>query len=113
MPATTNKLLLVNMIQSQEDLMPIVEASGWYTAIDLFRKTGTSYNTHWNGKYVLDLDEKPWNASDEEIASLGKTKATVVVLFDTNYQISEEIGIYVDSDDSAYCLADDVEDLLS
>jgi hypothetical protein len=106
------KLLLLIPIRVQDDLLPVVESEGWHTVKDLFRKTNTSYNTHWNGNYVLDQDEIPWKASQEEIASLVKSQGRVIVLSDGKYHISDEIAFYTDRDGSVYVLEDDVQGLL-
>ncbi|MFH0821315.1 MAG: hypothetical protein V2B18_01080 [Pseudomonadota bacterium] len=106
------KLLLVIPIASQDDLLPIVESEGWQTVRDLFRKTGTSYNTHWNGKYVLDQDEKPWKITGEELLSLRRAAGRVVVVTEGDYGISKEIPLYVDTDGSTYVLEDDIQLLL-
>ncbi len=92
MKEPVKKLLLVIPIRTQEDLLPVVESEGWHTVKDLYRKTSTSYNTHWNGNYVLDQDEIPWKATREELDSLQKLKGRVVVLSGTKYNISEKIA---------------------
>lgn len=107
------KLLLVIPIRAQEDLMPVVESEGWHTTKDLFKKTGTSYNTHWNGNYVLDQDEIPWKATQEEIKALGKSKGRVVVLSEAKYNITDNISLFTDTDGSVYALEDNLEDLLA
>jgi len=112
MKQPTQKLLLVIPIRAQEDLMPVVESEGWHTTTDLFRKTGTSYNTHWNGNYVLDQDEIPWKATKEEIEALEKSKGRVVVLFEAKYNITDKINLYTDKDGSVYALENSVEELL-
>ena len=58
------KLLLLIHVDVQDDLLPVVESEGWHTIKDLFRKTETSYNQHWNGKSVLDQDEIPFLQSE-------------------------------------------------
>ena len=103
------KLLLVIPVRTQEDLLPVVESEGWHTVKDLFRKTDTSYNTNWNGNYVLDQDEIPWKATEEELSALQKSKGRVVVLMDGKYNISEKIELYNDSDGSVYVLEGNVE----
>jgi hypothetical protein len=113
MPAqSVKKLLLLIYIEAQDDLLPVVESEGWHTTKDLFRKTGTSYNQHWNGQYVLDQDEIPWKASDDELEKLTAFKGRVVVVSDGKYLISEEITLYQDTDGSAYALESDIEPLL-
>lgn len=112
MKLPTQKLLLVIPIRGQEDLMPVVESEGWHTAKDLFRKTGTSYNTHWNGNYVLDQDEIPWKATREEIQTLEKSKGRVVVLYEMKYNITDKINLYTDKDGSVYALEDNLIHLL-
>ena len=106
------KLLLVIPIRGQEDLMPVVESEGWHTTKDLFRKTGTSYNTHWNGNYVLDQDEIPWKATREEIETLEKSKGRVVVLYEAKYGITDQINLYTDKDGSVYALEENLKHLL-
>jgi hypothetical protein len=103
------KLLLVLPVHSQEDLLPVVESEEWHTVKDLFRKTGTSYNADWNGNYVLDQDEIPWKATDEELNALGKSKGRVVVILDGKYNLSEKIDLYTDSDGSVYASEEDLE----
>ncbi len=82
MAEKVKKLLLVIPVRLEKDLMSVVESEGWHTLQDLYKKTATSYNMHWNGNYVLDQDEIPWKASLEEINSLEMTKGRVVVLDD-------------------------------
>jgi hypothetical protein len=106
------KLLLVIPIRDQDDLAPVVESEGWHTVKDLFRKTSTSYNTHWNGKFVLDQDEVPWKASDSEIQELSGTSGEVVVIVDAKYQISDKINLFADRDGSVYALESDLAHLL-
>lgn len=106
------KLLLLIPIRVQDDLLPVVESEGWHTVKDLFRKTNTSYNTHWNGNYVLDQDEIPWKASQEEIEALQKSEGKVIVLSDGKYYISEQTTLYKDRDGSVYVLEGDVQALL-
>jgi len=103
------KLLLVIPVRTQEDLLPVVESEGWHTVKDLFKKTDTSYNTNWNGNYVLDQDEIPWKATEEELNALHMSKGRVVVLMDGKYNISEKIDLYNDSDGSVYVLEGNVE----
>jgi hypothetical protein len=112
MKQPVQKLLLVIPIREQEDLLPVVESEGWHTTKDLFRKTGTSYNTHWNGNYVLDQDEIPWKATREEIQALEKSKGRVVVLQEAKYGITDKINLYTDKDGSVYALEDNLQDLL-
>jgi len=109
---SVKKLLLLIYVEAQDDLLAVVESEGWNTTKDLFRKTGTSYNQHWNGKYVLDQDEIPWKASDAELEELTQFKGRVVVLSDGKYLISDEITLYQDTDGSAYALESDIEPLL-
>jgi hypothetical protein len=106
------KLLLLIPIQVQDDLLPVVESEGWHTVKDLFRKTNTSYNTHWNGNYVLDQDEIPWKASEEEIACLEKSRGRVVVLSEGKYLLSDEITFLTDRDGSVYALEEELQPLL-
>ncbi len=106
------KLLLVIPIKLQEDLEPVVESEGWHTIKDLFTKTGTSYNTHWNGNYVLDQDEIPWKATQEEISSLQPTKGKVVVLNGADYSISDKLTLLTDTDGSVYVFEDDIQSLI-
>ncbi|MBM3302976.1 MAG: hypothetical protein FJY85_23895 [Deltaproteobacteria bacterium] len=108
-----NKLLLLISIRAPEDLLAVVESEGWHTVKDLFKKTGTSFNVDWNGKYVLDQDEIPWKVSEEEIAVLGKSKGRVVVLSGGKYGISGELTLYNDTDGSVYAMEKDLEHLLS
>jgi hypothetical protein len=103
------KLLLVIPIRNPEDLLPVVESEGWHTVKDLFRKTNTSYNSHWNGNYVLDQDEIPWKASPEEIDALQQSKGRVVVLSGTKYAISDKITLFSDTDGSVYVQEEDLE----
>jgi hypothetical protein len=111
MAESTNKLLLVIPIREQEDLLPVAKAQEWATVKDLFKKTSTSYNTHWNGKYVVDLDEIPWKATKEELDSLEKSHGKVIVLSEGNYHVSEKLNLYNDTDGSVYVLEKDVEQL--
>jgi hypothetical protein len=106
------KLLLVIYVDEQEDLTPIVSAEGWHTIKDLLRKTDTSYNTHWNGKYVIDLDETPWKATPEEINSLGRTTGSVVCIADGDYRNIDKLTILLDKDGSAYVKETDVKELI-
>jgi hypothetical protein len=111
MPEKVKKLLLVIPVRLQEDLLSVVESEGWHTVQDLFKKTATSFNMHWNGNYVLDQDEIPWKASLEEINSLEVTKGQVIVLDDGKYRITEKISLFNDKD-SVYALEDDIAYLL-
>lgn len=113
MKETVKKLLLVIPIRTQEDLLPVVESEGWQTIKDLFKKTGTSYNTNWNGNYVLDQDEIPWKATQDELNSLQKTKGKVVVLSGAKYNISEKIELFSDTDGSVYVQEEDLEEFFS
>ena len=106
------KLLLVIPIRGQEDLTPVVESEEWHTTKDLFKKTGTSYNTHWNGNYVLDQDEIPWKATREEIECLEKSKGRVVVLSEGKYNITDKINLFTDKDGSVYAVEDDLQGIL-
>jgi hypothetical protein len=108
MNALSKKLLLVIPIRDQEDLMPVVNSEGWYTLADLFKKTSTSYNSHWNGNYVLDQDEIPWKVTPEELASLQESSGQVVAIIDAKYHISERIPLYTDRDGSVYALEEHV-----
>jgi len=112
MKEAEKKLLLVIPVRVQDDLLPVVESEGWHTIKDLFKKTSTSYNTHWNGNYVLDQDEIPWKASKEELKSLEKSKGLVVVLSEGKYNISDNVTLYTDKDGSVYVLEDDITSLL-
>ncbi len=112
MKEPVKKLLLVIPIRIQDDLKPVLESEGWHTAKDLFRKTSTSYNTHWNGNYVLDQDEIPWKATPQEIEALEKTKGRVVVLNETKYNITEKVPLYMDKDGSVYVVEEDVTSFL-
>ena len=103
------KLLLVIPVRSQEDLLPVVESEEWHTVRDLFRKTDTSYNSDWNGNYVLDQDEIPWKATEDELNALLKSKGRVVVIVDGKYNISEKVDLYTDSDGSVYASEEDLE----
>lgn len=105
------KLLLVIPVGVQEDLLSVVESEGWHTLQDLFKKTGTSYNLHWNGNYVLDQDEIPWKASFEEVNSLEVIKGRVIVLNDGKYNISERVNLFKDKN-TIYALEDDLAYLL-
>ena len=107
------KLLLLIHIKDPDDLLPVVESEGWYTTKDLFKKTGTSYNLDWNGKYVLDQDEIPWKVTDEELNSLGTSQGSVVVISDGKYHLSEEIRLFTDTDGSVYAMEGDLEHLLA
>lgn len=109
MKTPVKKLLLVIPVRSQEDLLPVVESEGWHTVKDIFKKTDTSYNTNWNGNYVLDQDEIPWKAAEEELSALHKSTGRVVVLVDGKYNISDTIDLYNDSDGSVYVLEENVE----
>lgn len=113
MKEAVTKLLLVIPIRFENDLIPIVESEGWHTVKDLFKKTSTSYNTHWNGNYVVDQDEIPWKASKEEVDSLEKIKGKVIVLSGTHYNISDKIILYSDTDGSVYVSEDDLEGFFS
>jgi len=106
------KLLLVIPVRIQDDLLPVVESEGWHTLRDLFKKTDTSYNTHWNGNYVLDQDEIPWKATKEELKALDKSKGQVVVISGGKYNISSSVTLYTDKDGSVYVLEDDLGNLL-
>ncbi len=106
------KLYLVNPIARPEDLGDVARSEGWQTRTDVLRKTGTSFNTHWNGKNVLDQDEKPWNASEEDIASLTQTSGEVVALSEGQYYVSNTIPLFADTDGSIYAAEEDLEDLL-
>lgn len=117
MKASVKKLLLVIPIRLEEDLLPVIqsewESEGWHSATDFFRSTGTAYETHWNGNYVLDQDEIPWKASKEEWDSLEKSKGRVVVLSGSRYNISGKITLYTDTDGSVYVSEDDLEGLFN
>jgi hypothetical protein len=112
MAEAPKKLLLVIPIGDQEDLLPVVNSEGWHTVKDLFKKTNTSFNVHWNGNYVLDQDEIPWKVSPEEIAALVESQGRVVVVSDGKYTISEDIPLYTDRDGSVYVLEEAIEELL-
>ena len=109
MKQSEKRLLLVIPIHLQDDLKPIVESEGLHTINDLFRKTGTSYNRHWNGNYVLDQDEIPWKASSDELESLDQLKGRVVVLDELRYKITDKITLYTDKDGSVYVMEDDLK----
>lgn len=111
MAEKVKKLLLVIPVRLEKDLMSVVESEGWHTLQDLYKKTATSYNMHWNGNYVLDQDEIPWKASLEEINSLEMTKGRVIVLDDGKYHITDKITLLNDKD-SVYALEDDLKYLL-
>jgi len=113
MKETPTKLLLVIPIRQHDDLEPVVESEGWYTVKDLFSKTQTSFNTHWNGNYVLDQDEIPWKASQEEVESLQKSNGKVIVLADGKYHISDATTLFNDTDGSVYVQEEDIKDLLA
>lgn len=106
------KLLLLIYVHEQEDLTPIITGEGWHTIKDLLNKTGTLYNTDWNGNYVIDLDETPWKATTEEIESLGITNGTVVSLIGGDYRKKEKAPIYLDKDGSAYIKESDATELI-
>ena len=106
------KLYLVIPIVKPEDLGDVARSEGWHTRTDVLRKTSTSYNTHWNGKNVLDQDEKPWIASEEDVASLMKTNGQVVALSEGKYYVSNTIPLLADKDGSVYAAEEDLEDLL-
>lgn len=112
MARSQKKLLLVIPVGVQDDLLPVVESEGWHTVKDLFKKTGTSYNRDWNGKYVLDQDEIPWKASDEELLSLISAAGDVVVISDGEYHLAENLTLFKDTDGSVYVTEDDLEGLL-
>jgi hypothetical protein len=109
MKEPVKKLLLVIPITKPDDLMPVVVSEGWHTTRDLFKKTDTSYNTHWNGKYVLDQDEIPWKASPEEVDSLKQSSGCVVVVQESKYHVSDSITLYTDTDGSVYVGEEDVQ----
>jgi hypothetical protein len=111
MKEPVKKLLLVIPIKTPEDLMPIVVSEGWHTTRDLFKKTDTSYNTHWNGNFVLDQDEIPWKASREEVDSLKQSSGRVIVILEAKYHISDSIALYADTDGSMYVDEEDVQGL--
>jgi hypothetical protein len=113
MKNSIKKLFLVIPVQAQDDLLPVVESEGWYTVTDLFRKTGTSFNSHWNGNYVLDQDEIPWKATQEEINSLAETNGRVIVLSGVKYNITDPIMLLQDKDGSVYVFEEQVEDLIN
>ncbi len=113
MNAFFKKLLLVIPIRDQEDLLPVVNSEGWYTLADLFKKTSTSYNSHWNGNYVLDQDEIPWKVTQEELASLQESSGQVIAIIDTRYHITDRIPLYADRDGSVYVLEEHVEHLFA
>jgi hypothetical protein len=113
MSESTTKLLLVIPIRVQEDLDAVVQSEDWHTVKDLFKKTGTSYNTHWNGNYVLDQDEIPWKVSPEEIAALTESEGRVIVVSEGKYGITGSIPLYSDRDGSVYVLEKDVEEMLA
>jgi len=106
------KLLLVIPVGVQDDLLPVVESEGWHTVKDLFKKTSTSYNRDWNGKYVLDQDEIPWKVSNEELLSLTPAEGDVVVISDAKYHLAEKLTLYKDTDGSVYVMEDDLEGFL-
>jgi hypothetical protein len=112
MKEPVKKLLLVIPIRVPDDLAPVVESEEWHTVKDLFKKTGTSYNTHWNGNYVLDQDEIPWKATPEEVDALEKIKGRVIVLNGVNYHITEKVTLYTDKDGSVYVMEEDVASFL-
>lgn len=112
MAEAPKKLLLVIPIGEQDDLLPVVNSEGWHTVKDLFKKTSTSFNVHWNGNYVLDQDEIPWKVSTEEIEALEQSGGRVVVVSDGKYTISDDIPLYTDRDGSVYVLEEAIEDLL-
>lgn len=113
MSPSSRKLLALITIEAHEDLLPVAQAEDWHTVIDLLRKTRTSFNTHWNGKHVLDLDDTPWVAGDEDLAALTHTQGDVVILFDSKYHMRENVPLYLDTDGSFYVLEDDIKELLS
>jgi len=109
MAETQKKLLLVIPIEAQDDLIPVVESEGWHTVKDLFKKTSTSFNLDWNGKYVLDQDEIPWKVSDSDLGSLKRTSGHVVVLSGAKYNVTEKVALFADTDGSVYVLEKDLE----
>lgn len=109
MARSEKKLLLVIPVGEQDDLLPVVESEGWHTTKDLFKKTGTSYNRDWNGKYVLDQDEIPWKVTKEELMSLTPAEGDVVVISDGKYQLAEKLALYKDTDGSVYVMETDLE----
>jgi len=109
MKEAVKKLLLVIPIRLEDDLIPVVESEGRHTVKDLLRKTNTSYNSDWNGNYVVDQDEIPWKATKQELDSLEKSKGRVVVLSGPKYHISEKITLFTDRDGSAYVYENDLE----
>ncbi len=111
MARSEKKLLLVIPVGEQDDLLPVVESEGWHTTKDLFKKTGTSYNRDWNGKYVLDQDEIPWKVSNEELMSLTPDEGDVVVISDGKYHLAEKLGLFKDTDGSVYVMETDLESL--
>ncbi len=113
MPETIKKLLLVIPIRLHEDLTPIIESEEIATIQDLLRKTSTSYNTHWNGNYVLDQEEIPWKATEEELSSLQRISGKVVVLSDMKYFVSQALTLMADTDGSVYVLEDDIENIIN
>ncbi|MCX5874575.1 MAG: hypothetical protein NTY51_15260 [Deltaproteobacteria bacterium] len=104
------KLLLVVPIRSQEDLQFVVEAEEWHTVKDVFKKTGTSFLRDWNGNYVLDLDEIPWKATQEELQVLEIIEGRVIAITESEYKISTLKKLYKDKE-SFYVLENDVTDL--
>lgn len=107
-----SKLLLVIPIREQADLEPVVESEGWYTIKDLFKKTSTSFNTDWNGNFVLDQDEIPWKATQDEVQSLKQTTGKVIVINDGKYFISDSLTLLKDTDGSVYVLEDNIQNLI-
>jgi hypothetical protein len=112
MSNSAKKLFLVIPVREQGDLEPVVEAEEWHTVRDLLRKTRTSFNAHWNGKYVLDLDERPWRASPEEMEALHHGEGSVVAISDGTYHAVDSIPLFIDSDGSVYVLEDDISSFL-
>ncbi|MDQ1238470.1 MAG: hypothetical protein QG577_655 [Thermodesulfobacteriota bacterium] len=109
MKQAVKKLLLVLPLRQETDLPAVAEAEGWQDMNEFFKKTRTSYATHWHGNYVLDQDEIPWKASKEEIAALERVRGRVIVLAGWKYNISDTLTLYVDKDGSVYAVEDDVE----
>ncbi|MGC8603325.1 MAG: hypothetical protein ACP5VS_06535 [Desulfomonilaceae bacterium] len=106
------KLLLVVPISRQEDLDFVVEAEEWHTVQDIFKKTGTSFLRDWNGNYVLDLDEIPWKATNEELHSLKVIEGKVITIIESKYNISKAVKLFKDKG-SIYVMETDVADLFT
>lgn len=113
MTGKQKKLLLLIHVEKPEDLMPVVQSENWFTLKDLFHKTQTTFNRDWNGNYVVDQDEIPWQVSEQELGSLELTQGRVIVLYGGTFFITEPLTLYRDRDGSTYVMEEDVEKFFS